>query len=67
MIKSPNKQAFQRNAETLFDENYNLAFTQQKKNKDIPEGGSKGTVLLSMVQKKYSFLIIFSMKFQLKF
>jgi glutamate dehydrogenase len=49
MIKSPNKQAFQRNAETLFDENYNLAFTQQKKNKDIPEGGSKGTVLLSMV------------------
>jgi hypothetical protein len=49
MIKSPNKQAFQRNAETLFDENYNLAFTQQKKNKDIPEGGSKGTILLSMV------------------
>jgi glutamate dehydrogenase len=48
MIKSPNKQLFQRNAETLFDENYNLALTQQKKNKDIPEGGSKGTILLAM-------------------
>ena len=23
---------------------YNLAFTQQKKNKDIPEGGSKGVI-----------------------
>jgi len=27
-------------------ENYNLALTQQKKNKDIPEGGSKGIILL---------------------
>ena len=30
----------------MFDENYNLANTQQRKNKDIPEGGSKGVVLL---------------------
>eukprot|EP00930_Biecheleria_cincta_P019372 TRINITY_DN147_c0_g3_i1.p1 TRINITY_DN147_c0_g3~~TRINITY_DN147_c0_g3_i1.p1 ORF type:complete len:581 (-),score=105.96 TRINITY_DN147_c0_g3_i1:152-1660(-) len=29
----------------LFDECYNLAFTQQNKNKDIPEGGSKGVIL----------------------
>jgi len=36
-----------RNSESIFDENYNLAFTQQKKNKDLPEGGSKGAVLLS--------------------
>ena len=29
-------------------ENYNLALTQQKKNKDIPEGGSKGIILLRL-------------------
>ena len=33
---------------SLFDEAYNLAATQQRKNKDIPEGGSKGAILLSM-------------------
>lgn len=48
MIRSRNKQLWQRNAETVFDENYNLAWTQQKKNKDIPEGGSKGTILLNI-------------------
>lgn len=30
----------------VFLECYNLAFTQQKKNKDIPEGGSKGVIFL---------------------
>ncbi|GJJ15430.1 hypothetical protein Clacol_009707 [Clathrus columnatus] len=30
-----------------FDENYNPAFTQSLKKKDIPEGGSKGTILPS--------------------
>lgn len=30
----------------MFSECYNLAFTQQKKNKDIPEGGSKSVVFL---------------------
>jgi glutamate dehydrogenase len=29
-----------------FTECYNLAYTQQKKNKDIPEGGAKGVILL---------------------
>jgi glutamate dehydrogenase len=48
LIRSRNKQLWQRNAETVFDENYNLAWTQQKKNKDIPEGGSKGTILLNV-------------------
>lgn len=33
----------------LFDENYNLASTQSLKNKDIPEGGAKGTILPSLV------------------
>lgn len=48
LIKSRNKQLWQRNAEGLFDENYNLAYTQTLKNKDIPESGSKGTVFLSV-------------------
>lgn len=30
----------------IFLECYNLAYTQQKKNKDIPEGGSKAVILL---------------------
>lgn len=47
IIKSPNPQAFLLNQEGLFSEVYNLANTQQRKNKDIPEGGSKGTILLS--------------------
>jgi glutamate dehydrogenase len=36
---------------TLFDENYNLASTQQRKNKDIPEGGAKGVILLDFNQQ----------------
>ncbi|MCA9290255.1 MAG: NAD-glutamate dehydrogenase [Phycisphaerales bacterium] len=32
--------------ERLYDEAYGLAFAQQLKNKDIPEGGSKAAVLL---------------------
>uniref|UniRef100_A0A6B2KXK1 Glutamate/phenylalanine/leucine/valine/L-tryptophan dehydrogenase C-terminal domain-containing protein n=1 Tax=Arcella intermedia TaxID=1963864 RepID=A0A6B2KXK1_9EUKA len=47
LIKSPNPHHFIKNAENVFSENYNLAYTQQRKNKDIPEGGSKGTVLLA--------------------
>lgn len=30
----------------IFSECYNLAYTQQKKNKDIPEGGSKAVIFL---------------------
>ncbi|RMZ77194.1 hypothetical protein DV738_g4464, partial [Chaetothyriales sp. CBS 135597] len=46
IVKSRNKEGYAINARTQFDENYNLANTQQRKNKDIPEGGSKGVVLL---------------------
>eukprot|EP01134_Creolimax_fragrantissima_P007774 CFRG7774T1 len=46
IIRSPNVEAHRRNVLSQFDENYNLALTQQLKNKDIPEGGSKGTILL---------------------
>ncbi|RNF15104.1 glutamate dehydrogenase [Trypanosoma conorhini] len=39
--------AYRRNKRSVFQENYNLAHTQLLKNKDIPEGGSKGTILVS--------------------
>lgn len=46
IVKSRNREFYNINARTQFDENYNLANTQQRKNKDIPEGGSKGVILL---------------------
>lgn len=46
IIKSSNFQVYTTNVTTIFDENYNLASTQERKNKDIAEGGSKGTFLL---------------------
>ena len=46
IVRSNNYQNYINNSDFIFDENYNLAETQQRKNKDIPEGGSKGTVLL---------------------
>jgi glutamate dehydrogenase len=51
MIRSRNREAYSINLRTLFDENYNLAGTQQRKNKDIPEGGGKGTILLDIDQQ----------------
>lgn len=48
IVKSRSPEAYAINARSLFDENYNLANTQQRKNKDIPEGGSKGVILLDM-------------------
>jgi glutamate dehydrogenase len=46
IVKSRSYSEFRQNLDTTFMENYNLALTQQKKNKDIPEGGSKGIILL---------------------
>lgn len=51
IIRSRNREAYSINLRTLFDENYALALTQQRKNKDIPEGGSKGTILLDAGQQ----------------
>jgi len=48
IVKSRDAENYDQNSDFIFDENYNLAFTQQKKNKDIPEGGSKGTILLNL-------------------
>jgi glutamate dehydrogenase len=47
IVKSPNLQTYLSNSDFIFDENYNLAWTQQRKNKDLPDGGSKGTILLN--------------------
>lgn len=43
----------------VFLECYNLAYTQHKKNKDIPEGGSKGVILLEPFEKSYQELVIY--------
>ncbi len=38
----------------VFSECYALSFTQQRKNKDIPEGGSKAVIFLEPYEKRYS-------------
>jgi glutamate dehydrogenase len=48
IVRSRNKEAYSINQRSLFDENYALASTQSLKNKDIPEGGAKGTILPSL-------------------
>jgi len=40
------REQFLNERNTIFSEAYNLAYTQQKKNKDIPEGGAKTAILL---------------------
>lgn len=46
IVKSRNEEVYTLNSRSVFDENYNLANTQNRKNKDIPEGGAKGVILL---------------------
>ncbi|KAJ7109084.1 NAD-specific glutamate dehydrogenase [Mycena crocata] len=48
IVMSRNKENYSINQRMLFDENYGLASTQSLKNKDIPEGGAKGTILPSL-------------------
>lgn len=38
----------------VFSECYGLSFTQQKKNKDIPEGGAKGIILMQPYERMYT-------------
>jgi glutamate dehydrogenase len=45
IVRPRNKEAYSIAQRNLFDENYALASTQASKNKDIPEGGSKGVIL----------------------
>lgn len=46
IIRSRDRAQYNSNLASLFAENYGLAYTQNKKNKDIPEFGAKGTILL---------------------
>lgn len=46
-IRTVGADQYAREAERLYDEAYNLAFAQQLKNKDIPEGGAKAAILLA--------------------
>lgn len=48
LVMSRNRENYSINQRMLFDENYGLAWTQTLKNKDIPEGGAKGTILPSL-------------------
>ena len=48
IVKSRDVENYEQNADFIFDENYHLALTQQRKNKDIPEGGAKGALLLNL-------------------
>jgi len=45
MIQST-PETYDTNRRTQFQETFNLAYTQKLKNKDIPESGSKGTILM---------------------
>ncbi|KAL8432302.1 hypothetical protein Efla_000886 [Eimeria flavescens] len=47
VVQSVGTVAYERNKKTVLDEVFKLAFTQQFKNKDISEGGSKGIILLN--------------------
>lgn len=51
LVRSQFSQDFASNVASVFDECYGLANTQQRKNKDIPEGGSKGIVLLNLAHQ----------------
>eukprot|EP00045_Choanoeca_perplexa_P014322 m.167815 g.167815 ORF g.167815 m.167815 type:complete len:1035 (-) comp16644_c0_seq1:72-3176(-) len=51
LVRSRFPQSYANNVSSLFDECYNLASTQQRKNKDLPEGGSKGVILLGLTQQ----------------
>ena len=58
LIKSPSMIVYDRNAASLFEENYNLAFTQQLKNKDIPEGGMRKVEKIKSHQEDDLFSIL---------
>lgn len=54
--EQPESEAVERN--NVFTECYNLAYTQHKKNKDIPEGGSKGVIFLKPFERVESEALI---------
>eukprot|EP00596_Hydrurales_sp_CCMP1899_P000433 CAMPEP_0119043108 /NCGR_PEP_ID=MMETSP1177-20130426/17647_1 /TAXON_ID=2985 /ORGANISM="Ochromonas sp, Strain CCMP1899" /LENGTH=989 /DNA_ID=CAMNT_0007010475 /DNA_START=132 /DNA_END=3098 /DNA_ORIENTATION=- len=47
LVTPPNSDKYVQESSRQFDEAYGLSFAQQLKNKDIPEGGAKGVVLVN--------------------
>ncbi|CCC69620.1 hypothetical protein NCAS_0D00390 [Naumovozyma castellii] len=58
IVCSKTQDIFDMNSKTVIDENYQLASTQQRKNKDIPEGGAKGVILLNpgLIEQDQTFI-----------
>ncbi|SCU93113.1 LAFA_0F14752g1_1 [Lachancea sp. 'fantastica'] len=58
IVCSKTQDIYEVNSKMAIDENYQLASTQQRKNKDIPEGGSKGVILLNptLTSQKQTFV-----------
>lgn len=50
IVRSRDTESYATNARHMFEECYGLANTQERKNKDIPEGGSKGVILLDLAK-----------------
>lgn len=51
LVKSASAQAYGQSLSSLFEEVYTLSHTQSRKNKDLPEGGSKGIILLNLAHQ----------------
>ncbi len=49
IVRPTSAAQFDREGERLYDEVYGLAWAQQQKNKDIPEGGAKAAILIESV------------------
>ena len=52
VIKSQNKEEYNFNARSLLDKSYGLASIQEQRNKDVPEGGANGIILLGAEQQQ---------------
>ena len=53
VVAPPSKEVWEKESERHYDEVYSLAFAQQLKNKDIPEGGSKAVLLMRAGPPKF--------------
>lgn len=47
LVTPPNSEQYAHESARQFDEVYGLSYAQQLKNKDIPEGGAKGVILVN--------------------
>ncbi len=61
--QQPEQIEYERNS--VFTECYNLAYTQHKKNKDIPEGGAKGIIFLRPYERLESEALILAKELEL--